>query len=53
VGTKLVGYVACMGEMRSLYRTVVRKPEGKSDLDIDGRTILIWILVKIGCIGLG
>jgi len=34
-----VGHVACMGERRSLYRVLVRKPEGKRPL---GRPRPIW-----------
>jgi hypothetical protein len=44
-----VGYVTHMGEMRNAYKILVRKPEWKRQLrglDIDGRTILKWILRK-------
>jgi len=39
-------HVACMGEIRGLYRVLVRKPKGKRLLDdpgINGRIILRWI----------
>jgi hypothetical protein len=38
-----------MGEMRNAYKILVGKPEGKNhseDLDVDGRTILEWMLGK-------
>jgi hypothetical protein len=38
-----LGHVACMGEMRNTYKTLVGKPERKNhmeDLDIDGTAIL-------------
>ena len=40
------GYVARMGERRSVYTVLVEKPEGKrtlEDADVDGRIILKWI----------
>jgi hypothetical protein len=40
------GYVACVGERRSIYRVLVGKPEGKNHLEdpgVDGRVILRWI----------
>jgi len=43
------GYVASMGEMRGVYRVLVRKPEGKrplEDPDVDGRIIIRWIFRK-------
>jgi len=43
------GYVARMGEARSMHRVLVGKPEGKKnwgDLDVDGRIILKWIFGK-------
>jgi hypothetical protein len=43
------GQVACMGEVRTVYKIVARKPEGKDhleDLGIDGRIIVHWILGK-------
>jgi hypothetical protein len=36
-----------MGERISIYRVLVQKPEGKSNLEVpgvDGRKILRWIL---------
>jgi hypothetical protein len=38
-----------MGEMRGVYRVLVRKPEGKRQLEdpgVDGRIILRWIFRK-------
>jgi hypothetical protein len=38
-----------MGDMRSAYKILARKPEGKDhleDLGIDGKFILEWILGK-------
>jgi len=43
-------HVACMGQMRSVYKIFVTKPEGKNhleDLDIDVR-ISEWISGKHG-----
>jgi hypothetical protein len=40
-------HVARMGEMRSAYEVLVRRPEGKNhseDLSADGRIILKWFL---------
>jgi hypothetical protein len=39
------GHVACMGELRGVYRTSVGKPEGKrtfGNLGIDG-----WIILRL------
>ena len=44
-----VGYVACMGEKRGVYRVLVGKREGKNHLGdpgVDGRIILRWIFRK-------
>jgi len=44
-----VGHVACRVERRSVYRVLVRKPEGKNHLEdpgIDGKIILRWIIRK-------
>jgi len=41
------GHVPHMGERISIYRVLVQKPEGKSNLKVpgvDGRKILRWIL---------
>jgi hypothetical protein len=41
--------MACMGEMRNVYKILVRTPEGKrplKDLSAHGRIILEWILGK-------
>jgi hypothetical protein len=38
-----------MGERRGAYRALVGKPEGRCSLkdpDVDGRTVLKWILKK-------
>jgi hypothetical protein len=38
-----------MGEMRNVYKILVRKPEGNNhsdDLGVDVRIILEWILAK-------
>jgi hypothetical protein len=38
-----------MGEMRSTYKILVEKPEGKSpseDIGVDGRIMLEWNLWK-------
>jgi hypothetical protein len=38
-----VGHVACMGQMRNVYKILVGKPEGKrplAGLGIDGEIIL-------------
>ena len=43
------GHVVHMGERRGIYRVLVVKPEGKSNLgetDVDGRIILRWIFRK-------
>jgi len=43
------GHVARMGEMRSVYRVLFGKPEGKRPLErpgVDGRIILRWIFRK-------
>jgi hypothetical protein len=43
------GTLACMGERRSTYRTLVGKPEGKERLEylgVDVRIILKWVLQK-------
>ena len=43
------GYVARMGKKGGVYRVLVGKPEGKSNLEdpgVDGRIILRWILWK-------
>jgi hypothetical protein len=43
---RYAGHVACMVEMRNVYKILVRKPEGRDhleDLGIDGKTILEWI----------
>jgi hypothetical protein len=40
------GHVARMGERRGLYRALVEKPVGKSQLGdqgVDGRIILRWL----------
>jgi hypothetical protein len=42
-------HAACMGEIKISYQILVRKPEGNNHLedpDLDGRTILKWILKK-------
>jgi hypothetical protein len=42
-----VGYVTCMGAMRSGYRIIVGKLKGRNklgDIITDGRIILKWIL---------
>jgi hypothetical protein len=52
------GRVTRMGEMRNAHIILVRKLKGKrplGDLDVDGKTILEWILGKYSekvCIGL-
>ena len=41
------GHVARMGKGRGVHRVLVGKPEGKNhwgDPDLDGRTILRWIV---------
>jgi hypothetical protein len=41
--------VARRGERKSTYRVLVRKPEGRNNLEgpgVDGRIILKWILEK-------
>jgi len=46
-----VYHVACMEHMRSAYKILVGKPEGKrplEDLGIDRRIILEWALDKWG-----
>jgi len=49
------GHVACMGEMRSVYRVLVGKPEGKRPL---GRPSCRWEdnikmnLQEVGCGGM-
>ena len=43
------GHVALMGERRGVYRVLVGKPEGKSQLGdqgVDGRIILRWTFRK-------
>jgi hypothetical protein len=40
-----------MGAIRNTYNILVRKREGENhseDLDVDGKVILEWILVKWG-----
>jgi len=42
-----VGHVACRGEVRSVYKIFVGKPEGKRPLGrlgVDGRITLRWTL---------
>jgi hypothetical protein len=44
-----MGLIACMGEMRSEYKILVRMPKGRDhleDLDVDGRIVLKCILEK-------
>jgi hypothetical protein len=44
------GYVARMGEKKNAYRVLVGNPERKrplEDLDVDGRTLLRFILEKL------
>jgi len=48
---RLLEYVVCMGEKRSLYRIMVGKPEKKGNMrepDLDGLILIIirWILRK-------
>jgi hypothetical protein len=42
------GALACMGEMKNVYKILVGKSGGdySEDLDVDGRIILVWILPK-------
>jgi hypothetical protein len=43
------GHAARMGERRNACRILVGKPEGKNhweDQDVDGRTILKWVLER-------
>jgi len=51
-----VGHVARMGERRSVYRVLVRKPKRKKghlrDPVVDGRIIIRWIFRKWG-VGIG
>jgi hypothetical protein len=35
-----------MGNKRTAYRILVGTPEGKRPVDVDGMTILRWILEK-------
>jgi hypothetical protein len=41
---KWEGQVACMGEMRNVYKILVGKAEGKRPVGVDGKIILEWIL---------
>jgi hypothetical protein len=48
-GMRWVGHIANIGEMRNVYKILVRKPEGRDhveDLGQDGRIILEQILGK-------
>ena len=56
------GHVARMGEVKGVYRVLVRKPEGKShwgDLGVGGWIILEWIsrrwdwVYGLDCVGPG
>jgi hypothetical protein len=43
-------YSARMGEVRSVYKIVLEKPEGKTllgDLDADGRKLLKYVFKEI------
>jgi hypothetical protein len=57
--TRWAAHVARIGEVRSVYRVLVGKPEGKRRLEdpvVDGRIILGWMFRKwdVGVwIGLG
>jgi hypothetical protein len=46
----MAGHVAHMGDMRNAYKYLVGRPESKrdhlKDLGIDGKIMLVWILVK-------
>jgi len=44
-----VGHVACMGDMRNLFKMLVGSPKGKDhsqDEGLGGRIILEWMLMK-------
>jgi hypothetical protein len=50
-----MGHVACMGEMRIVYRILDATSEGKKplgDLGVDGTIILKWGLSRVGGYGL-
>jgi hypothetical protein len=48
---KWAEHAAHMGDMRTAYQILVKKPEGKNhlrDLDIEVKILLKWILQKYG-----
>jgi len=44
-----VGFVVHMGKVRNAYNILVRKPEGKGPLSMDGKVMLKFNLKGKGC----